>query len=102
MSLATGTGYVSNYNDSGYSYDYTSYTGGTSGTTTSSDTYTTTVQCGVYMINLGGGVYPINCSLTNIGESGIPGQSDDGWIVYPGYSIQVYQNTNYSTSASYT
>lgn len=102
MSSATGSGYISNYNDSGYTYNYTSYASGTSGTNPSSDTYTTTVQCGVYMIDLSGSTSPINCSIHNFSDAGIPNSVDDGWLVYPGYSIQLFNNAGYDTTNTYS
>ena len=80
---------TSNYNDSGYSYTNTS--GGTSNVP-STDIYNVVNTCGVYFLdgtrNEGlNYIYPIVCST--ILDTGMI-NSDDGYIVYPGYAIQLF------------
>jgi len=85
---------TSNYNDSGYSYTNTS---GTSSNASSTDIYNVVNTCGVYFLNgtRDSGlehIYPIVCStLLASGMRDI----DDGFIVYPGYAIQIFY-TNFS------
>ena len=80
---------TSNYKDSGYSYTNTS--GGTSNVP-STDIYNVVNTRGVYFLNgissLGlSYIYPIECST--ILATGME-NSDDGYIVYPGYAIQLF------------
>jgi hypothetical protein len=98
----TDAGYDCSFNENSVNASYDVVPSGTSIAVGSSDLYTTTVQCGVYMINLSGGNYPINCSLSNLQVSGVPDRCDDGYIVYPGYAIQLFEGTSYSTSDSYS
>ena len=88
---------TSNYNDSGYSYTNTS--GGISNVP-STDIYNVVNTCGVYFLNgnRNGGltsIYPIVCST--ILATGM-NNSDDGYIVYPGYAIQLFYTDNFSAS----
>jgi hypothetical protein len=80
---------TSNYKDSGYSYTNTS--GGISNVP-STDIYNVVNTRGVYFLNgissSGASyIYPIVCST--ILASGMD-DSDDGYIVYPGYAIQLF------------
>ena len=88
---------TSNFNDSGYSYTNTS--GGISNVP-STDIYNVVNTCGVYFLNgnRNGGltsIYPIVCST--ILATGM-NNSDDGYIVYPGYAIQLFYTDNFSAS----
>jgi hypothetical protein len=80
---------TSNYNDSGYSYTNTS---GTTSNVPSTDIYNVVNTCGVYFLNgtRDAGltsIYPIVCStILDTGMINI----DDGYIVYPGYAIQLF------------
>ena len=86
---------TSNYNDSGYSYTNTS---GTTSNVPSTDIYNVVNTCGVYFLNgtSGGGtsLYPIVCGTL---LSNAMNESDDGYIVYPGYAIQLFYGDFTST-----
>lgn len=78
---------TSNYNDSGYTN-----TIGTTSNVPSTDIYNVVNTCGVYFLNgtRDAGlsyIYPIVCST--ILDTGMI-NSDDGYIVYPGYAIQLF------------
>jgi hypothetical protein len=50
---------------------------------------------GAYLINAGGGSFPIFCSLSNLSAGGMA-DVDDYWLVMPNYSLNIYNDTNYS------
>jgi len=100
-------GFVSNYNDSGYTINVNTYfpytpiyfTDGTSSssnvTVSRVDIYLAGTQSrvGVYMIDGVYGncdLYPIICCMSNLNYFGVPTESDDAWLIYPGYGIQLY------------
>jgi trimeric autotransporter adhesin len=60
---------------------------------------------GVYMINgqYDGNltIYPILSSTFNLSTIGVANDSDDAWLVYPGYGIILYMNPNYNAPFSY-
>jgi len=102
------TGFQSNFNDSGYTLTVGWYNQNNSEVTgtSSSDIYTNTQRTGVFMIN---GInynntstpgtntfYPVNFSAQNLINIGLPNDSDDAWLVYPGYGFTLYYD-NYST-----
>jgi calcineurin-like phosphoesterase len=100
-------GFNSNYYDSGYTVSNGYHeNNGIAGSVISKDIYRTTQQVGVYMIN--GGVnnwtntktFPIYCSLRDMILAGVPNSQDDGWIVYPGFGFQLFNQTNYVGSKS--
>ena len=105
--MATSSGYNSNYNDSGYdcSFSYSCLVissavvipSGQTIAVAASELYTTTAQCGVFMIDLSAQTtYPIHGSLTSLAMSGMPQQKDSGYIIYPGYAIQLFSSTAYT------
>jgi hypothetical protein len=64
-------------------------------------------QCcmaGVYMINgLNGNVdnmYPVFCSVKDLNYIGIPKNSDDAYLVYPGFGFQLHTSTGYTGTDS--
>lgn len=101
------TGFQSNYNDSGYTLTGTWYDQNNNLVTSipSRDIYTTTELTGVYMINgaynSGTNIYyPIVCSGGWWVNLGIPNNSDDGWLVYPGYGFTLYNTAPYGGTIS--
>ena len=100
------SGFQSNYNDSGYTVGNDWYDQNNTLVTTipSRDIYATTSQVGVYMLD--GTIsnttlwFPIFCSLSNLRNYGIPNDSDDAWIVFPGFGFKIYDNQNYAGDES--
>jgi hypothetical protein len=108
--------FISNHNDSGYTISVSSgyfvNNGGapqtSSLTVSSEDIYTGLMGFpGVYKFNGGWNntdnlSWPIFCSSYDVRVLG-PGQDDDdGWLVFPGYGIQLYKDDNYDTTNTYT
>jgi hypothetical protein len=63
------------------------------------------VRCGVYMLDgVPGGANSIMIpvSVGDIKRTGNLENADDLWIVYPGYSIQLFESLNFATDASYS
>lgn len=62
-------------------------------------------QCGVYMINgtsTGVGTsypIPLSCSIANLNIIG-SNKIDDGYVLYPNFGIQTFQEPNYAGTAS--
>lgn len=50
---------------------------------------------GAYIINSGNGAHPIFCSVANLGDIGM-NDNNDYFLVLPNYSLQVWQDANYS------
>ena len=102
------TGFQSNYNDSGYTLTGTWYDQSgnlVTGSISSSDIYTTTELTGVYMIN---GAYnstsniysPFFCSVKYVINFGVNADTDDAWLVYPGFGFTIYSGDAYTGSTA--
>lgn len=83
---------ASNYKDSGYT------AGGT--TAPSADIYDVMNKPGVFMINGNYNsnciIYPVYCSLNYMDRANIPFNTDEAYIVYPGWGIQLYDAGKYT------
>jgi len=96
---------TSNFNDSGYTLPgglnlFNQYNVNVSGTTIApQDIYKTVPQVGVYMLNGGrkaySTIFPVFMSTSNLMTIGVPLDSDDAWVVYPGYGFQLYTDYSY-------
>lgn len=101
------SGFTSNYIDSGYTLptNITWYDASNNPVTTvsSKDIYFTSQQVGVYMINVTSSgfatVYPFFCS-SSMSNLSIPADSDDAWIVYPGYGFILYSGGGFDQTSS--
>jgi hypothetical protein len=51
-------------------------------------------NCGVYMYNGGGSMISVTASMQDMNTGG-GSATDDLWIIYPGYNITLYNQTNY-------
>jgi hypothetical protein len=105
--MSGGTGFVSNYSDSGYTLTVNTWYNQNNviqSSVSSNDIYYATQQPGVYMINGGTStastVYPIFGSLSSMTNMGAPNNSDDAWIVYPGFGFVLYNDNNYTNQLS--
>lgn len=47
-------------------------------------------------------IYPVWCSTQNYGYLNIPTNVDDAYLVYPDYGFQLFYNTSYATSNTYS
>ena len=57
---------------------------------------------GAYIINSGKGAHPIFCSVADLAGIGM-GNNDDYFLVLPNYSLDVWEDANYTTNpVSYT
>ena len=90
-------GFVSNLIDSGYSTGTIGTTGPTSYSAISADIYLSSVQIGVYILDQETPFYniPIPCSITNMAWVR-SNNTDDGWIVYPGWAVQAFNLAGYT------
>ena len=61
---------------------------------TTNNTICNTIQCGVFMINTGGATYPIPRTGTTTSLH-VKGNSDDYYLVYPGFCVYAYSGVNY-------
>jgi hypothetical protein len=66
----------------------------------SRDIFNGMLTFGVYCITSDSNRYPAFCSCNDLRNIGIPQDSDDAWIVYPGYGIKLYSNTDWSGDKS--
>jgi hypothetical protein len=112
------TGFTSKYKDAGYTLPGEQTQNFTDGTPTifsswydqnstkidgkyfeSADIYTAAQQFGVYMFDgnkNNATLTPIVCSLTNINTANDKRNADDGYVVYPGWGFQLYNDINYA------
>lgn len=98
------SGFTSNYVDSGYTLttnNWYNQNNLTVNSVSNVDIYYTTQQVGVYMINGGTSAttYPIFGSVSNMENIGVPNNSDDAWIIYPGFGFVLY-DLSYNTQIS--
>jgi hypothetical protein len=104
-------GFVSNYNDSGYTISGTFYDQNnnelTNYTVSSTDVYKGNPEAGVGVWMIDGG-YNSNCNLyrvpfstTNLPSIGVPADDDNAWLLYPGYGMQLSFNPDYSGTTSF-
>jgi hypothetical protein len=98
------TGLVSNFLDSGYNVSGLSIYDSNNNLITSAinntDIYITTQTIGVIMFNGSGLSYPMYCSASNLNNLCAPNDSDDYYIVYPGWGFTLYDDPDYSGSSS--
>lgn len=77
---------------------------GTNDVVVSSDIYITTNRCGVYLLNGSSTtineVFPIFCSTQSLPMVGARSDSDDAYLVYPGYGFKLFNNTGYTGTMS--
>lgn len=98
------SGFQSNYNDSGYTLTGSWYDASgnlITGSISSRDIYTTSELTGVYMIDGGynGGYnyyYPFFCSVKYVVNMGVTSDTDDAWLVYPGFGFTIYSGDAYT------
>lgn len=95
---------TSNYIASGWTASSGAYDqdGLLSGSVSSRDVFNGELTVGVYQIRSGTAQYPVFCSCNNLNNIGIPQDTDDAWVVYPGYGIKLYSQTGWSGTASNT
>jgi hypothetical protein len=64
------------------------------------------VRCGVYWLNLVSGInsdiYMVPVSTDDLRRFGTVYAADDLWIVYPGYSIQLFSAVDFATTSAYS
>jgi len=100
------SGNTSNFNDSGYNvsgqnlYDVSNNL--VSSAISSSDLYNTTQTFGIIMFDGSTASYPIYCSVSNMTYIAAVNDSDDFYIVYPGWGFTLYNATNYNTTDFYS
>jgi hypothetical protein len=63
------------------------------------DIYKYTIQCGVYVIDSSFDIKSIPCSISNMSTIG-SSTNDDFWLVYPGFSIILYNTNGYTGISS--
>lgn len=105
------SGAISNYKDSGYTistpfYDETGTNNPFGTYVNSSDIYINNPSIGVYMINggyetSGTTIYPIYGSVSLLSYISLPTDSDNAYLVYPGYGFQVFADSNYTGTSSF-
>lgn len=104
------SGFVSNYNDSGYTVPSDWFTANNTQVTVpinSSHIYNTTQQVGCYMV-IGstsfnsGRWFPVFSSTIDLRRSGIPRGRDDGWLIFPGFGFTLFSSTLYNGTITRT
>jgi hypothetical protein len=95
---------TSNYIASGWTASSGAYDqdGLLSGSVPSRDIFNGELTVGVYQIRYESAQYPVFCSCDDLKNIGIPQDSDEAWLVYPGYGIKLFSQTNWSGTASNT
>jgi hypothetical protein len=104
------SGFVSNYNDSGYTVPSNWFTENNTQVTVSinsSDIYNTTQQVGCYMVTgsrdyNSGRWFPVFSSTIDLRRSGIPRNDDHGWLIFPGFGFTLFSNTLYNGTITRT
>jgi hypothetical protein len=82
---------MSNYFDKGYSSSAT-------GTVTSADIYDVVTRPGVFMICSDDKNYAILSSCTEVGNIGVPYNTDIAYVVYPGWGFTLYPDSGQTGS----
>lgn len=97
---------TSNYIASGWIASSGAYNqdGLLSGSVPSRDIFNGALTVGVYQVffNNGVGQRPVFCSCNDLSNIGILKNKDRAWLVYPGYGIKLFSQTNWSGIASNT